>query len=65
MYDDEIESGVELHDPSDEDGSKRHIIFELDENSPTQENDHSEGLEGLDKIAQTDSGCSEESSGLK
>ena len=38
--------------------------FELDENPPIHENDHSEGLEGLDKIAQTGNGCSEDSSGL-
>ena len=38
--------------------------FELDENPPIQENDHSEGLEGWDKIAQTDNGCSEDSSVL-
>ena len=38
--------------------------FEMDEDPPIKENDHSEGLEGLDKIAQTDNGCSEDSSGL-
>jgi len=38
--------------------------FELDENPPIHENDHSEGLEGLDKNAQTDNGCLEDSSGL-
>ena len=38
--------------------------FELDENPPIKENDHSEGLEGLNKISQTDNGCSEDSSGL-
>ena len=39
-------------------------LFELDENPPINKNDHSEGLEGLDKNAQTDNGCSEDSSGL-
>ena len=38
--------------------------FELDENPPIHENDHSEGLEGLDKNAQTDNGCSEDNLGF-
>ena len=38
--------------------------FEIDEDPPIKEIDHSKGLEGLDKIAQTDNGCSEDSSGL-